>query len=125
MSKKEITISRNELTRRSNLTREEIVYKGKLFSGVCVDYIGESGEPGEKVECRYKDGKADGFWTTSNRNGKVLSEVLYKEGKKFSGCLVASSHENGQKKIEINYKKGLKDGLYTEWYFIGKKKTNG
>ena len=34
-------------------------------------------------------------------------------------------HENGQKRIEANYKDGKRDGLYTSWHENGQKKGEG
>ena len=42
----------------------------------------------------------------------------------FTGVAVYK-HENGQKKLEYNYKDGKPEGLMTAWYENGKKKVEG
>ena len=52
--------------------------------------------------------------------------VIYLKDSKipFTGKAIAL-HENGQKKMEGNFKNGKKDGLETSWYEDGQKWTEG
>jgi antitoxin component YwqK of YwqJK toxin-antitoxin module len=56
-------------------------------------------------------------------DGKMIS---YREFKWFVRFYrVYSWFENGQRKEELNYKNGKKDGVNTQWYENGKKKSEG
>ena len=52
-------------------------------------------------------------------NGKLKSEVHYKDGKPER---VTGYYASGAKKEESYYKNGEKEGLATRWYINGRKK---
>ncbi len=63
----------------------------------------------------------DGKWIYWYENGQKRIEENYKDGGKTG--LVTIWFENGQKREEGYLKNGIKDGLYTEWYENGQKKN--
>ena len=52
-------------------------------------------------------------------NGEKKFELNFKDGKKEG--LEAKWYANGQKNREVNYKDGKRDGLYVMWYEDGQK----
>ena len=56
-------------------------------------------------------------------NGQKRGELNYKDGKKEG--LGIAWHKNGQKASEANFKDGKADGLSVEWYENGQKWTEG
>ena len=66
----------------------------------------------------------DGLNTTSwYENGQKKEEVTYRDGEKDG--LWTSWYENGQKSFVGNYKDGLMDGVWTKYYKNGKKEFEG
>ena len=56
-------------------------------------------------------------------NGEKKFELNFKDGKKEG--LEAKWYANGQKNREVNYKDGKRDGLYVMWYEDGQKEWEG
>ena len=122
-----------------------------LFGGLLMVGCGESSQPSEDVDMTdtapkkdaietavdYDDledrngvkylpnketpltGRAESFYD----NGQKKLEANYKDGKEVG--LTTSWYENGQKAEEENYKDGKKDGLYTIWRENGQKGIEG
>ena len=99
----------------------------------------ENGQKNE--EGNYKDGKADGKYTSYHKNGQKLREGTFKDGEWYvingwnkDGELLVKDgngkytlyYENGQKASEGNYKDGESVGLWTYWWENGQtyKKQN-
>ena len=64
-----------------------------------------------------KNGKRVGVWIEYNKDGRVDTEVTYKNGKKDTS-VTYSYHLNGQLKSKITWKDGKKDG---SWVFYDEK----
>ena len=60
---------------------------------------------------------------TWSKDGQKESEINYEKG--LQDGLSTSWYENGQKQSETNYKNGKKDGLLTSWYENGQKEREG
>ena len=94
--------------------REGVYY----VSGSDTPYTGKSfklNENGKKaIERNFKDGKADGLYTTWHENGQKEEEILFKEGN-MDG-LQTYWDEDGQKLMKRNWKDGKKEGLHVSWY---------
>ncbi len=61
--------------------------------------------------------KKNGLVKTHRSNGKLLSEINYKNGVKHG--LARSYYENGRVKNEITYKNGIKEGIAKLYYQEG------
>lgn len=101
--------------------RNEARYEDGVANGTMTFYY-----PGGKkeIEGRMLDGDRDGAWIYYNKDGTVQMQVLYSRGK-----LVREKKENGtfqefyedeQLRSEVNYRKGLREGPFTEWYDNGR-----
>ena len=77
-----------------------------------------------KLESILEDGKMISYknleWWD---DGQKRYEVIWKDGKKDG--LSTFWYENGQKRYEKTYKDGLQDGLETWWYENGQKRSEG
>ena len=88
---------------------------------------GESSQPSESAEMNDTAPKKEVIETAvdlsklQDRNGVWF---LPNEVTPFTG-LAQSFYENGQKKLEFNWKDGKQDGLATKWYESGQKKSEG
>ncbi len=78
----------------------------------------------KQIEGQRVNGNRDGAWMYYNNDGTLQVQVLYAQGEK-----VKEKRENGdfkdyydddQLKSRITYKKGLREGPFTEWYDNGK-----
>jgi len=58
-----------------------------------------------------------------HENGQKKAEVNFKNGKRDG--LYVGWHENGEKKAEKNYKNGKWDGLAVLWHENGQKRAEG
>ena len=98
-----------------------------MFVALLMVGCGESSQPSEGVDMTDTDPEKDSIetavdlWKLRDRNGVMYlpnEETPFTgRGKKF--------HENGQKKVEINFKDGKLDGLWTRWYESGQKNAEG
>ena len=61
--------------------------------------------------------------TTYYENGKILSEINYKDGKRNGKCKYYS--KNGKVLSKLNYKAGKAEGLYKSYYENGQLKEEG
>ncbi len=101
---------------------------GKLFE---VPKNKLSKDDNEFIDSLFKKGVAVGSGVKKNLSkvvdGNKVEEregVIYLKDSKipFTGKAIAL-HENGQKKMEGNFKNGKKDGLETSWYEDGQKRS--
>jgi antitoxin component YwqK of YwqJK toxin-antitoxin module len=78
----------------------------------------------KQIEGMRVNGNRDGAWLYYNNDGTLQVQVLYAQGK-----YVKEKRENGdfkdyydddQLKSEVTYRKGLREGPFTEWYDNGK-----
>ena len=86
----------------------------KPYSG----WVKENYDNGQLNHLGYlNDGARDGLWTSWHENGEKKLEIRYKKdiihGKNFSW------HPNGQKKSAGNIRDGEMDGPWEEWYENG------
>ena len=94
-----------------------------LFVALLMVGCGESSNPSESAEMNDTAPKKEVIETAvdlsklQDRNGVWF---LPNEVTPFTG-LAQSFYENGQKKLEFNYKDGKKDGLQTKWWENGQK----
>ena len=102
----------------------EATFKDGKFDGLLQRWH----ENGTKwSEVNYKGGKEDGLQLDWYKNGQKKAEYIYSDGNKL---LYTFWRVNGQKVEEYTYKgvndqfgNPLKDGLSTEWYDNGQKKS--
>jgi len=76
-----------------------------------------SGKVTGKEQGSLKNGKRFGVWIEYNKDGRVDTEVTYKNGKKDTS-VTYSYHLNGQLESKITWKDGNKDG---PWVFYDEK----
>ena len=78
----------------------------------------------EKSELMYyESGLFNGIGYDVYSNGKLKSEVNYKDGKRDGLC--KGWYVNDQLSNEMNFNNGTIDGLYREWYENGQLKFYG
>ena len=104
----------DELTNKGTKDSQLMYSEGKLFNGIGFD-VYSNGKL--KSEVNYKDGKKDGLHNSWNYNSQLWNERNYKDGKEDG--LQRSWDEDGQLEYEGNYKDGKEDGLQKEWYEDG------
>ncbi len=101
----------------------EIVYK----KGSKIPYSGivfEKHENGKIAsEVHYKNGINDGLLTVWFENGKIAKKWNYSKGNPEG--TYAEYWENGQKEQEGTYRNGKLEGLLTMWWENGQKKEEG
>ena len=105
-------ISEEDLEQDGGIT----LFRGKRFTGVCVDYFEEdSSDPTShhKYEKHYKNGKQDGLYTVWYHYGAKASETLYKNGK--PNGLRTCWYAEDKKMSEEHYKDGVQEGLQISW----------
>jgi len=127
----------------SGQIRSETSYKNGKKEGISTEWRqrGQTYSHGS-----YKDGELEGFWTYWNEDGSLnfKNSGTYKADKKIAPHPddpnqlrrgVQSSrtttpsrtfwYENGQKRSEVSYKNGEKEGIWTFWYENGQKMREG
>ncbi|MBC8294289.1 MAG: hypothetical protein H8E55_00615, partial [Pelagibacterales bacterium] len=89
-----------------------MMYENDLFNGVSFKNYDDGTLLSEQL---YKDGKKDGSYKYYNKNGTLSSEETYKDGK-MDG-LSKRWYENGQLEYERNYiGDGNRDGSFKSYY---------
>lgn len=78
----------------------------------------------KEIEGNSVNGDRDGAWMYYNEDGTVQVQVLYAKGevvkeKKENGTF-KEYYDDDQLKSEVTYRKGLKEGAFTEYYDNGK-----
>lgn len=100
-------------------------YSANYVDGVeegMVTYYFENGS--KEIEGSMINGARDGGWTYYLEEGPIQIQVLYAQGeyvkvKKENGVF-KEYYDDEQLKSEINYKNGLREGPFTEWFDNGR-----
>jgi len=105
--------------------KNEICYAGKSktpFEGYVVSYY-KNGK--EHIKYKYKNGKRDGEVIAFDKDGFIMREGYYKDGKPYNGERIEYWPYENTKRFKANYRYGKLDGYFIRWHRNGKKWSKG
>jgi len=107
----------------NGLLKAKYISRFGKIEGSCDEWWDNGNKYGE---CNFKNGLAYGICKRWNKNGKKIGECYYKGGKKeglFKQFFVNNEHSVRNIEIECYYHNDKREGLYQEWWENGQKKV--